>query len=95
MSSIALYRDFHPHRAPQPGERSAPACEHQGILGRISAAIEHWHQSRAEQEAGRFIAERGGRLTDDIERQLGEHFIGRGIRPYARPRSFRPFARWG
>jgi hypothetical protein len=53
--------------------------------------LERRRQRRIEQEAGRFIAERGGRVTDDLERQLTEHFSGRGFPPHAPPRSFRPF----
>ena len=41
-----------------------------GLFRRTSAAIARWRQRHTEQEAGRFIAEHGGRLTDDVERQL-------------------------
>ena len=95
MNSMALYRDFHLRRIPVSGSRKVPAGACQGIVRRISAAIERWRQRHTEQEAGRFIAEHGGRLTDDVERQLTEHFNGRGFPPYALPRSFRPFSRGG
>ena len=91
MSTMALYRDFHPRRTPVPISVQALACAHKGFFRRISAAIERWQQRGAEQDAGRFIAEHGGRLTDDIERQLTAHFNGRGFPPYASPRPFRPF----
>jgi len=94
MSSMALYRDSQLRSARVP-QANAPACAHQGILRRFFAAIERWQQGHAEEEAGRFIAKHGARLTDDVERQLGEHFNGRGFPPYAPPRSFRPFARGG
>lgn len=91
-SSMALYRDFHLHRASLPGSTNAGACARRDILRRIFAATERWHQRHAEQEAGQFIAEHGGRLTDNVERQLTEHFNGgRGFPPYASPRTFRPF----
>ena len=89
---MALYRDFHLRLAPVPGLRKALAWARRAILGRISAALERSHQRRFELEARRFIAKHGNRLTDDVERQLNEHFIGRGFPPYAPPRSFRPFA---
>ena len=91
MSSMALYRDYHLRDAPLPISVRTPARAHKGFVRRIAAAIERWKQRHTEREAGRFIAEHGGRLTDDIERQLTEHFNGRGFPPYASPRSFRPF----
>ncbi len=95
MSSMALYRDFQPRDTPVPISVKAPARAHKGLFRSISEAIERWRQRHTEQEAGRFIAEHGGRLTDDVERQLTAHFSGRGFPPYAPPRSFRPFARRG
>jgi hypothetical protein len=81
MGTIALYRSFH-HGIPMSPSREAPAGAHEGILRRIFAAIERSQQRRAEQEAGRFIARHGGRLTDEIERQLTEHLGGgRGFAP--------------
>jgi hypothetical protein len=97
MSSLALHlhRNIELRPAPVRAPRNAPVRARRGILhrllGRISAAIARSHERRAEQDAGRFIAEHGGRLTDDIERQLGEHFVGRRFPPYGPPRSFGPF----
>jgi hypothetical protein len=88
---MALHRDFHLRGTPGPISVQSPARAHKGFFRSISAAIERWQQRDTEQEAGRFIAEHGGRLTDDVERQLTEHFNGRGFPPYASPRSFRPF----
>jgi|HubBroStandDraft_6_1064221.scaffolds.fasta_scaffold1167805_2 hypothetical protein len=98
MSSFALYQNFDLRLRRPPGSvpGSAPARAHRGIFRRILAAIERSHQRRVEREAGRFIANHGGRLTDDLERQLTEHFLrsenGRDFPPYLPPRSFRPFA---
>ncbi len=95
MSSVALYQDFDLRRPPEPVPESAPARAHRGIFRRILAAIERSHQRRIEREAARFIANHGGRLTDDLDRQLSEHFLrsenGRDFPPYLPPRSFRPF----
>ena len=55
------------------------------------AAFERSREGRLEREAGRFIAKHGGRLTDDIERQLTEHFNGGGFLRHTAPRSCRPF----
>ena len=85
MSSVALYRDLDLRRSARPVQASAPARAHRGILRRILrrilAAIERSDQRRIEQEAERFIAKHGGRLTDDLERQLTEHFKSRSFLP--------------
>jgi hypothetical protein len=88
MSTMALYRDIRAREALLPIAIRKPV--HNGFLRRISAVIERWKQRQIDQEAGRFIAEHGGRLSDDVERQLTDHFNGRGFPPYAPPRSFRP-----
>ena len=85
MSSVALYRDLDLRRVPVTEPTIAPARTHRGILRRILrrivAAIERSDQRRVEQEAARFIAKHGGRLTDDLERQLTEHFKSRSFLP--------------
>jgi hypothetical protein len=82
MSSFALYRDFDLRRPAGPAPASAPPRAHRGIFRRILAAMERSHQRRVDQEAERFIAKHGGRITDDLERQLGEHLSGRGSPPF-------------
>ena len=87
MSTVALYRDrdFDLRRVPETEPTITPARPHRGILRRILrrivAAIERSDQRRVEQEAERFIAKHGGRLTDDLERQLTEHFKSRSFLP--------------
>ncbi len=87
MSTVALYRDrdFDLRRVPVTEPTIAPARTHRGILRhilrRIVAAMERSDQRRVEQEAERFIAKHGGRLTDDLERQLTEHFKSRSFLP--------------
>ena len=44
--------------------------------------MERSDQRRVEQEAARFIGKHGGRLTDDLERQLTEHFKSRSFLPF-------------
>ena len=82
MSSVALYRNFDLRRPAGPVPASALARAPRGIIRRILAAMERSHQRRVDQEAERFIAKHGGRLTDDLERQLTEHLTGRGFPPY-------------
>ena len=91
MNAIA-YRDFDLRTARAVEPRTTSARRHHGIVRRLFAAMERWAQRRAEEEAGRFIANHGGRVTDDVERQLSEHFAGRGFLPYAPPRSCRSSA---
>jgi hypothetical protein len=94
MSSVAAYRGFHFHlpHTRVPASANTPACSRGGIFKRIFAAVERSRQRRIEQEAGRFIAKHGGRITDDVERQLNGHFSGGGFPPYRPQRAFRPFA---
>ena len=87
MSTLA-YRDFDRRRAAARTPRSAPTRPRRGIIWRIFAAIEGSAQRRAEAEAGQFIAKQGGRLTDDVERQLTQRHTGRGFLPYTPPRPF-------
>ena len=96
MSSLALREDFDVSRLSRSGRTTnTPACAPQGIVGRflarIAAAFERSREHRVEREAGRFIATHGGRLTDDVERQLTEHFNGGRFSREAPPRPFRPF----
>jgi hypothetical protein len=80
MGSIALYRGSHVHGLCMRASTSAPA-RRRGILRRIFDAIALSQQRHAEREAGRFIAAHGGRLTDDVERQLMKRFTEIGFRP--------------
>lgn len=59
--------------------REAEASVERGrsLLAHLADAVHAWHQQRLEHEVGAFIAERGGRLTDDIERQISRKFGGR------------------
>jgi len=92
MSSVAACQDFHLRRAPLPALTNASAQPREGIFRRIFAAFERSRQRRLEKEAGRFIAKHGGRVTDDLERQLNGYFSGGGFPPYRPQRSFRPIA---
>lgn len=90
MSAIP-YRDYHLPYAFLRERNRAPGSPREGLLRRIFAAFERSHQRRLEREAGRFIAEHGGRVTDDLERQLSERVTGGGgFPPYRPQRPFRP-----
>lgn len=58
---------------------AAPASP--GIGARLRAALARFHarlvaarQAKAEREIARFIESRGGRLTDEVERQISQRF---------------------
>jgi ribosomal protein S19E (S16A) len=86
MSSMAQYRDFRLRHARAAGTRSTPAGAQPRIVRRVLEAIDRWYLHQTEREAGRFIAAHGGRLTDDIERQLTEHLGDRGLAPWSTSR---------
>jgi hypothetical protein len=54
----------------------SPASE-PGVLRRVVRAMLEWRQAQADREIARFLARSGGRLTDDMERRLTEHLLGR------------------
>jgi hypothetical protein len=80
MGTLALNGGFHLHGSPVRDWRRAPTRMY-GVLRRIFAAIELSQQRYVQREAGRFIAARGGRITDDVERQLMERFTEAGLWP--------------
>jgi hypothetical protein len=64
-----------------PGSRAAG--ENVGILRRLFEAISESPWRRTEREIAAFIARRGGRITDEVEREIGRrHFTSNWI---ARP----------
>jgi hypothetical protein len=65
MTYAADHRDFAHYAAPE-----RHAANRGGILRRIFNAISASRQRRADLEIARFIARSGGRITDDVERQL-------------------------
>jgi hypothetical protein len=46
-----------------------------GILRRIFDAIGESRQRQTEREVARFIARRGGRITDEVEREIGRRLL--------------------
>ena len=50
--------------------KSSPDANKPGILRRIFGAIFETRQEQIEREVARFVARSGGRITDDIERQI-------------------------
>ena len=52
----------------------AGAGNHTGVLRRVFDALVASRQRHADQDIARFIESHGAHLTDDVERQLNEHF---------------------
>jgi hypothetical protein len=68
MAYAANYRDF--------GSCFRDKDENKpGILRRIFGAIFETRPEQIEREVARFVARSGGRITDDIERKIMQHFF--------------------
>ena len=59
--------------APEAVDAARPARK--GLLARFVANLHEARSRQAEREIAHLIELKGGRLTDDIERQIERHFI--------------------
>ena len=75
MEIAANYRDFGSYFPHKDSTKSSPDANKPGILRRIFGAIFETRQEQIEREVARFVARSGGRITDDIERQIMQHFF--------------------
>jgi len=75
MTYAANYRDFGSCFRDKDSTKSGPDANKPGILRRIFGAIFETRQEQIEREVARFVARCGGRITDDIERQIMQHFF--------------------
>ena len=75
MTCAANYRDFGSYFRHKDSTQSSPDANKPGILRRIFGAIFETRQEQIEREVARFVARSGGRITDDIERQIMQHFF--------------------
>jgi hypothetical protein len=75
MTYAANYRDFGSCFRDKDSTKSGPDANKRGILRRIFGAIFETRQEQIEREVARFVARSGGRITDDIERQIMQHFF--------------------
>jgi hypothetical protein len=51
-----------------------------GLFARLVDAIAAANQRRAEREITRFLANHGGKLTDEVEREIERRFLASGPR---------------
>lgn len=49
--------------------------QRRGFMAKLLHLVQESQMRRAEREVARFIEARGGRLTDDLERQIERHFV--------------------
>jgi hypothetical protein len=76
MAFVARPSDFQTDVSPY--RAAAKPAPRRGLLRRLFDTIMDNRQSRADREVAAFLARRGYRLTDSIERELNEHLFGGG-----------------
>ncbi len=76
MTYAAHHRDFVPYFRDQASTtRSNAVANKAGVLRRIFDAIIESRQKQADRDIARFLARSGGRLTDDIEREMTQRLL--------------------
>ncbi len=75
MTSAARHREFAPCFGDKAVVRSSAVASKVGVLRGIFDAIFESRQKRVDRDAARLLARSGGRLTDDIERQITERLV--------------------
>jgi hypothetical protein len=76
MTYAAHRRDFVPCFGDQASStRSDPVASKAGVLRRFFDAIIESRQKQADRDIARFLARSGGRLTDDIEREMTQRLL--------------------
>jgi hypothetical protein len=71
MAYAADHTDFAACAGGKPAGRSPAA----GVLRRLFDAVVEARQKRADREIAGFIARRGGRITDDLEREMTQRLL--------------------
>jgi hypothetical protein len=75
MTYVAHHRDFVPYFPYQTSTGSNAVTNKVGVLRRIFDAIFESRQKQADRDIARFLARSGGRLTDDIEREIAQRLL--------------------
>lgn len=76
MAYAAPRAEFQTNMAPS--RQLAPAAPRSGFLRRLFDALVESRQQRAQRDVSAFVARRGYRLTDSVEREINEHLIDGG-----------------
>ena len=75
MSYAAHDRDPIPYFDEKASGRSNAAADKPGVLRRISNAIFESRQNQVDRDIARFVIRSGGRLTDEIEREMTQRLF--------------------
>jgi hypothetical protein len=70
MTYAAHHKNFAPYVDGKGTAKPEAVAKRFGILRRLLDAVLHSRQRHADQQIAAFIARSGGRLTDDLEREL-------------------------
>jgi hypothetical protein len=70
MSYVAHQRDLMPCFGEKALRKSSAVANRPGLLRRMLNTMLEWRQKQADRDIARFIARSGGRLTDEIEREM-------------------------
>lgn len=68
MPAVITLDTVHARPFAQSAEPRSPAS----LFAHLVAAVRAWRQEALEHEIGTFIESRGGRITDDLERQISQ-----------------------
>jgi hypothetical protein len=75
MTYAARSSDFAPYCRAEAAAGSNPVAKKAGVLRRIFDAIIEGRQKQTDRDIARFLARSGGRLTDDIEREMTQRLL--------------------
>jgi hypothetical protein len=75
MTHAALHGHFIPYFPDKASPNSHAAAKTPGVLWRIFDAIVESRQKSVDREIARLLARSGGRMTDDIERQMTQSLL--------------------
>ena len=75
MTYAAHHRDFVPYFGDKASTRRNAVANKAGVLRRIFDAAFESRQKQAERDIARFLARSGGRMTDDIEREMTQRLL--------------------
>ena len=71
MPSIAIHRNLAPVRLVTEAKAEKP-----GLLRRLADAVMRARQKQVDSELAQYVHRSGGRLTDDIEREMIQQLYG-------------------
>jgi hypothetical protein len=75
MSYAAHQRDFVPYFGDEVSTRSNAVANKTGVLRRVFEAIFELRQKQIDRAIAHFLVRSGGRLTDDIEREITQRLL--------------------